>query len=149
MRDIEFDCPVCSTPLVVDDAISNRLIAAPSRGKQLGGPVRIQTEPAQAQPIAPGHRQNYRDHEIGITLRTRNCTLAYIAFILVCISPVTALILLIPGIICGHLALGQCNRDPNLTGRPFAVAALIVGYIFVGVVALILLGLVWLLFAVI
>jgi hypothetical protein len=43
------------------------------------------------------------------------------------------------------MALGQCDRDPNMTGRPFAVAALAVGYITVGVVALIILGIIGLL----
>ena len=76
-----------------------------------------------------------------MTLRTRNCTLAYISLGLVCFSFLTVFVLLLPGIVCGHIAVAQCNRDPNLTGKSFAVAALVVGYIVVGVVALIILGL--------
>lgn len=90
-------------------------------------------------PIVPGHRQNYRDNDVGFTLRTRNCTLAYVAFSLVCASFLTAFLLLLPGIVCGHIALDQCKRDPHLTGRSWAVAALIVGYIVVGVVLLLIL----------
>lgn len=139
MSDIQFDCPSCTTPLVVDVDASGRLITCPHCGKQIEVPGRMRV-PLQMPPITPSHRQEYKDYDVGITLRTRNCTMAYVSLTLVCLSLVTAGLLLIPGIICGHIALGQCSRDPHMTGRSFAVAALTVGYIIVGVGILILLG---------
>ena len=141
MNDVQFDCPFCATPLVVEAEASGRLITCPHCGKQIEVPGRIRV-PVQAgpmPPITPGHRQEYKDYDIGLTLRTRNCTMAYVSLTLVCLSLATAGLLLIPGIICGHIALGQCNRDTHMTGRSFAVAALAVGYIIVSVGVLILL----------
>jgi hypothetical protein len=91
-------------------------------------------------PIAAGHRQDYRDYDLGVTLRTRNCTLAYVSLALVCFSFITAMLLLLPGIVCGHIALAQCNREPYITGKSYAVAALVIGYIIIGVAAVIVLG---------
>jgi F0F1-type ATP synthase membrane subunit c/vacuolar-type H+-ATPase subunit K len=87
-------------------------------------------------------RQDHRDYDFGITLRTRNCTLAYVSLALVCLSLITGGILLLPGIVCGHIALSQCNNNPSMTGKSFAVAALVVAYVIVGIVALIVFGLV-------
>lgn len=142
MSDVQFDCLACSTPLVVDSDAAGRLITCPQCGKQIEVPGRIRV-PVQVGPVPPitsSHRQEYKDYDVGLTLRTRNCTMAYISLTLVCLSLITAGLLLIPGLICGHIALGQCNRDPHMTGRQFAVAALAVGYIIVGVGGLILLG---------
>lgn len=143
MSDIQFDCPTCATPLVVDSDAAGRLITCPQCGKQLEVPgrMRVPVQVGPVPPITPSHRQEYKDYDVGLTLRTRNCTMAYVSLTLVCLSLITAGLLLMPGLICGHIALGQCNRDPNMTGRSFAVAALAVGYIIVGVGVLILLGL--------
>jgi len=65
-----------------------------------------------------------------------------VSLALVCLSFVTGMLLLLPGIVCAHIAVGQCNRDPYMTGRSCAVAALIIGYIIVGVMVLIVLGIV-------
>ena len=95
----------------------------------------IATPPAIS--TTPEPRQAY---DIGITLRTRTCTLAYVSLTLVCLSLITGGILLLPGLVCGHIALAQCHRDPNMTGKGFAVAALVVAYVIVVVLVLILLG---------
>ncbi len=46
----------------------------------------------------------------------------------------------IPGIICGHLALGKISRDPALQGRGMALAGVIIGYIVTAI------SIIWLLF---
>jgi hypothetical protein len=89
-------------------------------------------------PITPSHRQDYVDRDIGFTLRTRNCTLAYVSLGLVCASFVTAGLLLLPGIVCGHIAISQCSHDRHMLGKAYAVAALVVGYIIVGLAAIII-----------
>lgn len=141
MADIEFTCSACSTLLVVATEGTGRVVICPKCSAQLlvPGPRRIDIANMPL-PIAPGHRQDYRDCDLGITLRTRNCTLAYISLALVCLSLITGGILLLPGIVCGHIALSQCKSDPNMTGKPFAVAALVVAYVLVGIMALIVLG---------
>jgi hypothetical protein len=53
------------------------------------------------------------------TLATR-CTIAYVSLALICLSPITEATLLLPGLICGHVALSQCQRDPDLQGRRYA-----------------------------
>jgi len=100
-----------------------------------------------APPPVPGvaPRQDHRDCDIGITLRTRNCTLAYVSLTLVCLSLITGGILLLPGIVCGHIALFQCKSNPAMTGKAFAVAALTVAYVIVGIIALVVFGLIGLL----
>ena len=45
----------------------------------------------------------------------------------------------IPGIICGHVARRQCHRDPRLGGQGLALAGLILGYAFLGLVLLMVL----------
>lgn len=35
----------------------------------------------------------------------------------------------IPGIICGHLALGKINQNARVTGRGIAIAGLVIGYL--------------------
>jgi hypothetical protein len=44
--------------------------------------------------------------------------------------------------VCGHIAVSQCNNNPSMAGKPFAIAALVVAYVIVGVVALMIFGLV-------
>lgn len=69
------------------------------------------------------------------------CILAYISLGLVCVSLVTGLLLAIPGIVCGHIALNQCNRNPRMKEKNYAVAALIAGYVVLGLLVLTLVGL--------
>lgn len=88
-------------------------------------------------------RGNYRNANYNVKTRSQSCSLAIIAFILSLISIFTGFTF-IPGIICGHLAIAQCNRDPSLSGRGFAVASLVIGYIilvFAFIVAMFWLGL--------
>lgn len=147
MADIEFDCPTCATPLVIAVEGAGGVIACPNCSTRITVPGRRRVDISgmvQASgipPMSPGHRQDCRDYDFGVTLRTRNCTLAYVALGLVCLSLITGGLLLLPGIVCGHIALGQCNRDPQLLGRGCAVAALVIGYIIVGITALMMLGL--------
>lgn len=135
MTDIEFTCSSCNAPLIVAGEGAGMTITCPQCSNQLQvpGPRRIEigSKPPPIPPIAPGHRQDYRDYDIGFSVRTRNCTLAYISLGLICLSFITGGLLLLPGIICAHIAIGQCDRDPNLLGRSYAKAALTVGYILV------------------
>ncbi len=88
------------------------------------------------------YQSDYRNIDYGITINSRNNTLATIAFVLSLISIFTGFTCL-PAIICGHIAISQCNNDPSLTGRGMAVAALVIGYvIFIGgiIIGLFLLG---------
>jgi hypothetical protein len=44
--------------------------------------------------------------------------------------------------VCGHIALSQHNNNSSMAGKPFAVTALVVAYVTVGIVALMIFGLV-------
>jgi len=147
MNDIEFNCPSCGAPLVVAAEGAGKMVNCPNCSKRIEAPGRRRVDVVEMPPIAPGHTQDYKDHDIGLTLRTRNCTLAYVSLVLVCLSLITAGLLLLPGIVCGHIALSQCNRDPLLTGRAWAVAALVIGYVIIGVVAIVVFGFLGLIFS--
>lgn len=56
-------------------------------------------------------------------------TLALVSLILSCLAFIIGPITCIPGIICGHIALNACNKDPNLAGKGMAQAALVIGYL--------------------
>jgi hypothetical protein len=58
-------------------------------------------------------------------------TLAIVAFVLSFVVSVGA-------VICGHIALGQIKRTGE-GGRGFAIAGLVIGYVGIGVTALIIL----------
>ena len=69
--------------------------------------------------------------------------LAVISFVLSCFSLFTG-ITWIGGIIFGHIALSQIKRDPTQSGKGFAIAALIIGYmIFCGIILSVL---IWIFF---
>ena len=55
--------------------------------------------------------------------------LAIAAFVLACISPFAGPAAFVPAIICGHLALVEQRREPDLQGYRFASAGLTIGYI--------------------
>ncbi len=69
---------------------------------------------------------------------THTSGLAIASVVLSCLSVLVGPFGFLPGIICGHLARSECRRNPALTGAGFALAGLIVGYIFVGVTAVML-----------
>jgi|GEM_PF-2148521 F0F1-type ATP synthase membrane subunit c/vacuolar-type H+-ATPase subunit K len=58
--------------------------------------------------------------------------LAIASLALSCLSFVLGPFGCISGIICGHIARSQCSKDPALTGNGIALAGLIVGYSFLG-----------------
>lgn len=121
MNNIQIYCPFCDTALVVDVQTSGFLTACPRCKNQFEVPRSPQTR-------------------IGNALQARSCSLAYVSLVLVCLSLVTAGLLLLPGLICAHIAMNQCNRDQQMTGRSFAVAALVSGYIMVAVALFIIFG---------
>jgi F0F1-type ATP synthase membrane subunit c/vacuolar-type H+-ATPase subunit K len=64
----------------------------------------------------------------------RTSTLAVVALVLSlsCVG-------FLPGIVCGHIALHHIRRDPTLSGKGMAVAAVTVGYVVFGLLVLLLL----------
>lgn len=63
-------------------------------------------------------------------------SLAVAAFVLSMMQFFTV-ITVIPALICGHIALGQIKQDGS-GGRGLAIAALVISYIFLGVIVLVL-----------
>jgi hypothetical protein len=91
------------------------------------GDVPLPTRTGVSPPINPGKSGD-------------TCIFAYIALGLVCVSMVTGFLLVIPGIVCGHIALNQCNQNPRMKERNYAVAALVAGYIVLGLLVLVVTG---------
>jgi len=89
------------------------------------------------------------DAEASQQTPAKSCTspLAIISLVCSLLSVVLGPFGCIPGIVCGHVALGQCRRDRELGGRSLAKAGMIIGYVFVtwwaliGLVALSFIGL--------
>jgi hypothetical protein len=69
---------------------------------------------------------------------TRTSGLAIASLVLSIISLIFGPLGCIPGIICGHLALGKMKKEPALQGRGLAQAGLIIGYIFIAIFIVIL-----------
>lgn len=141
-QDIDFNCQVCSQSLCIDASARGTLITCPSCHKQIEvpGARRVHIEAQDSSRLNPLHNLNVVNHDIGITVRTRNCVLGYVGLTLVCVSIVTGGLLLLPGLVCAHIAVSQCNRDPAMAGRSSAVAALIIGYILVFIFLLAIVG---------
>ena len=56
--------------------------------------------------------------------------LAITSLVLSCLGLVCCgFLLAVPGLICGHIALGRINKDPGLQGRGMALAGVIIGYV--------------------
>lgn len=73
--------------------------------------------------------QNTSNLNLSIGAAEQSHALALVALILSCLAFFTGPITVIPGIICGHIALNACNKNPCLSGKGMAQAALIIGYI--------------------
>lgn len=139
MGDIEFECEHCNADLVVELEGRGHQIQCPACGTRtrIPGPQRVNLD--QGQPTQNRESRNI-EYDIGLTLRSRTSMLAYVAFGLVVIgSWFTFGLAIIPGLICGHMALAECNKDENVQGKPFAVASLAIGYLILGVAMLLML----------
>ena len=71
----------------------------------------------------------------------RTSTLATLSFVFSCCAIVTPLFLgTIAGIVCGHMAMKELARDPELEGKSKAKWGLIIGYSSIVVIPLLGLG---------
>ena len=63
----------------------------------------------------------------GLAIAALILSIAGLPFILLCylVSP----LFFLPALICGHVALYQIKRTPNLGGRGMAIASLVLGYL--------------------
>ena len=69
--------------------------------------------------------------------------LAAAALTLSCLSVIVGPLGCLAGVVCGHLARRQFQRDPELGGEGIASAGLIVGYIFIAIYIAILICVIW------
>ena len=69
--------------------------------------------------------------------------LAAAALTLSCLSVIVGPLGCLAGVVCGHLARRQIQRDPELGGEGIASAGLIVGYIFIAIYIAILICVIW------
>jgi hypothetical protein len=99
----QINCPACKQALVVPAPGMAAPAAAPGAARPPAG----QSSPAPAAAVAGGGQQS--------------SGLALAALLLS--------ILGLPGIICGHIALGNIKQNPRLSGKGAALAGLIIGYI--------------------
>ena len=60
--------------------------------------------------------------------------LAVVAFC--CALALPLMVLWVPGLVLGHIALHQINRDPTQRGRGLAVTAIVIGWVIIGLIAL-------------
>jgi hypothetical protein len=69
---------------------------------------------------------------------TKTSTLAMVALELS-----LSCVFFLPGIVCGHIAIRKIRRDPTLCGKGMAVAAVIVGYVILGLLVILFLTNPW------
>lgn len=135
MTEIVFECPECGTRLA--DEAGGREVVCPNCS------ARILTPQAAGSPrpgVPCSSRAGGNNVDVGLTVKNRVNGLATASLVLSCLSFLLGPFTCIPGIVCGHIALNQCNRDPALPGRPMAVAGLIIGYIVLAVIVIVLMS---------
>ena len=57
-------------------------------------------------------------------------SLAVMSLVFSCLSIFLGPLGFLPGIICGHLARRNIQKNPGLTGKGIAVAGMVTGYVF-------------------
>ena len=72
--------------------------------------------------------------------------LAIASLILSCLTVFLGPFGCLPGIVCGHLARKQIRQHPDIRGREFALAGLIVGYAYLAIVLMLILAIVFFVF---
>lgn len=140
MSEFKFSCPVCSQHLECDDSLSGSSIQCPACQNGITVPhsltAAVPSSPEKMSNPPPDIRPAPPLGAPGRELKTSGLAKAsIISSIVGVLVPIGA----IPGIICGHLAKRQLNRNRSLQGRGLATGGLILGYIGVTVYAAIFL----------
>jgi hypothetical protein len=142
MDSFEFNCPACHARLQAKQSDGGRLVVCPRCYRRMQVP--IVTNSSQQEAAIPVYAaevtQRYHDLDYGVTIRSRNNVLAIVSLVCSCLGFIVGPLTCVPGIVCGHIALYQCRKDPSQLGKGFAVAGLILGYIIVGAFVLFFLG---------
>ncbi|MEI6491606.1 MAG: DUF4190 domain-containing protein [Verrucomicrobiota bacterium] len=102
---------------------NDRIIPLPSL------PPAVATPPAFQDHSTSGRH----NHNVGfeLTVRTKHNFMAYFCFAFGCLSFVFFALAAIPGVICGRIALKQCQEDPSILGKSWAVAGLSLSWLMI------------------
>lgn len=125
---MQISCPACQAVITVPQApppakappalsiagSQARSSAASASATQTAPPPPMPSRPTAA--FAPPGQQKTS----GLAIASLVCSLCSLVLCIGCL----------PGIICGHLALGSIRRNPSLKGRNLAMAGLVMGYLF-------------------
>ncbi len=137
MSEEKISCPNCGQHILCDTAWAGRAINCPACQQAFTIPHLAAAEPAPPPmpalrrapssapppPPPPAHRPPVPAAGAGET--SGLAIAALVLSLLPCLA--------IGGIICGHLARGQIRRNPSIRGSGLALAALIIGYLSLGV----------------
>lgn len=104
---LQVSCPTCRAPFIVPDESGAMACVGAYSGDSAGQPSTASCQPAAI-----------------CTQPRRPVSKLAIACLVFCLSG----ILILPGLICGHLARSRIRRDPALRGNGIALTGLIVGY---------------------
>lgn len=145
MRDIKFACPRCEQHIQCEDTFAGKDISCPNCGETVAVPpmpdehhLRFSTGKV---PI-PSHAHGAPRATDMAAFRNEpppkpeHSKLAIASLALSCSSILLGPFGCIPGIVCGYMARAEIKRDDRLLGEQLAKAGIIVGYSFLGLLAL-------------
>jgi hypothetical protein len=85
-------------------------------GRETGNPYQSPHAPPAQSPYLPSTPR-------------RTSTMAVLSLVMSCLVLMLGPLGSIPGIVLGHLALGEIRRDGSVEGRGLAIAGLVIGYV--------------------
>jgi hypothetical protein len=153
MSEFKFSCPNCGQHLVGDESWAGQRINCPAcqsnvvipnpdgAGSHGSAPVFTAQTPLPSLPrtMSPADWKRPTTQRV-CGLATASLVLALLALPLtvaaVFVRLPLGLLVCVPGVICGHLALGKIRRNAALTGTVYALAGISAGYVFAASVLL-------------
>lgn len=151
MRDLKFACPHCEQHIQCEDSLAGKSIPCPACGLT----VVVPDLPDEHQLRVSTGRVPIPTHAHGAPRATdlaafqnqpqpepERSKLAVASLALSCSSVLLGPLGCIPGIVCGYMARAEIKRDGRMLGDELAKAGILVGYLFLGICAVVAVGLV-------
>jgi len=142
MRDLKFACPHCGQHIQCEDTVSGRQIVCPACGKEVAVPgmpdehhLRLSTGRVPIPTHAHGAPRAGEVPDVPLP-PPKYSRLAIASLTFSCASVLLWPLGFVPGIVCGYLARAEIKHNNRLLGDAIARAGIMVGYAFMGLLAL-------------
>jgi len=149
MRDLKFACPHCEQHIQCEDTVSGQTVTCPACGKSVVVPempdehhLRLSTGKVPIPTHAHGapRAADLAAFQNQPPPKPTFSRLAIASLALSCASVLLGPLGCIPGIICGYMARAEIKRDGRMLGDQLAKTGILVGFGFLGLLALAVTG---------